>query len=424
MKCFSKMMNGRRMVRVALAGLLGLTVSLPLLASEPEPVAVPIDRAPVEAVVRPQIEVVFVLDTTGSMSGLIEGAKQKIWSIANEMINTKPVPELKIGLVAYRDRGDDYITQQHDLSSDLDAVHKTLTGFKADGGGDTPESVNQALHEAVTKMSWTEDKSVLKIIFLVGDAPPQMNYEQDIKYATTCEIAVKKDLMINTILCGSNQQAAEHWQTIARSAEGQFVAIDQRGGMQVVTAPQDETIAKLNAELSKTIIAYGNAEDQARVAGSAKVLREAEAVSGAMRPAAAATAADRAEYVEKINAELEVSDEGRAILGDDADHAAIMTGRNDLLQDIAQGRIKYDSLDKDQLPDHLKKMSEAERLAYIKEQAKKRAEIQTQLTEQLKQRENYLAAERKKLENKDGFDGKVRSILRKQAKSKGIEYAD
>src|SRR5438552_5102923 len=58
---------------------------------------------------KPRIEVCFVLDTTGSMGGLIEGAKQKIWSIANEMISAKPAPELKLGLIGYRDRGDEYV---------------------------------------------------------------------------------------------------------------------------------------------------------------------------------------------------------------------------------------------------------------------------------------------------------------------------
>src|SRR6184192_4743371 len=60
---------------------------------------------------KPRIEVCFVLDTTGSIGGLIEGAKQKIWSIANEMISAKPTPELKLGLVGYRDRGDEYVVK-------------------------------------------------------------------------------------------------------------------------------------------------------------------------------------------------------------------------------------------------------------------------------------------------------------------------
>src|SRR5512137_267697 len=112
---------------------------------------------------KPRIEVCFVLDTTGSMSGLIEGAKQKIWSLANEIISAKPTPDIRIGLIAYRDRQDEYVTKTFDLNGDIDAVYGTLKSFRADGGGDTPESVNEALHEAVNKMSWSQDRSVLKI---------------------------------------------------------------------------------------------------------------------------------------------------------------------------------------------------------------------------------------------------------------------
>src|SRR5215207_7540709 len=77
--------------------------------------------APVAAK-KPKVEVVFCLDTTGSMGGLLEGAKAKIWSICNQIAGARPTPDLKVGLVAYRDRGDDYVTKVHDLSDDLDAV--------------------------------------------------------------------------------------------------------------------------------------------------------------------------------------------------------------------------------------------------------------------------------------------------------------
>ncbi|MEN8183036.1 MAG: hypothetical protein ABFS46_10935, partial [Myxococcota bacterium] len=70
-----------------------------------------------------RIEVVFVLDTTGSMSGLIEGAKQKIWSIANQLASGQPRPEIRVGLVAYRDRGDAFVTRRVDLTGDIDAIN-------------------------------------------------------------------------------------------------------------------------------------------------------------------------------------------------------------------------------------------------------------------------------------------------------------
>src|ERR1051325_6375819 len=49
------------------------------------------------------LEMVFVLDTTGSMGGLIDGAKQRIWGIINEVMQTKAHPAVRVGLVAYRD---------------------------------------------------------------------------------------------------------------------------------------------------------------------------------------------------------------------------------------------------------------------------------------------------------------------------------
>jgi len=109
---------------------------------------------------KPRIEVCFVLDTTGSMGGLIEGAKQKIWSIANEMISAKPTPELKLGLIGYRDKGDDYVVKSFPMTDDIDAIYAHLRGFEAAGGGDTPESVNEALAEELRRDP---------LVFLLGE---------------------------------------------------------------------------------------------------------------------------------------------------------------------------------------------------------------------------------------------------------------
>src|SRR5260370_6634496 len=97
---------------------------------------------------RPQIEVVFCLDTTGSMGGLIDGAKQKIWAICNQIAGGKPTPDLKVGLVAFRDRGDEYITKVYHLTDDLDSVHRNLQTFVAASAGDTPGSANQELDDS------------------------------------------------------------------------------------------------------------------------------------------------------------------------------------------------------------------------------------------------------------------------------------
>src|SRR3954447_22308347 len=79
------------------------------------------------------LEMVFVLDTTGSMGGLIDGAKQRIWGIINEVMQKPSKPRVKVGLVAYRDIGDVYVTKILPITEDLDKAYTTLMDYRADG---------------------------------------------------------------------------------------------------------------------------------------------------------------------------------------------------------------------------------------------------------------------------------------------------
>ena len=234
---------------------------------------------------RPRVEVVFVLDTTGSMGGLLHSAKQKIWSIVNELSKGQPQPEIRLGLVAYRDKGDQYVTQRTDLSTDIDAVYEHLMAYRADGGGDGPEHVNQALSEAVNNMSWSQDRRALKLIFLVGDAPPHMDYQDDVKYFRTTRRAMRKDLIINTVQCGSDRQTRKIWKDIAHRSEGRYVAIAQNGGTVAVVTPYDRELSELSASLDSTYLTYGAVAEQkkrkARMGRSASLAAAAAPVAAA-----------------------------------------------------------------------------------------------------------------------------------------------
>src|SRR5438093_7085842 len=143
-------------------------LALTLAVTAPSPA-----RRPAAVTRPPRVEVTFVLDTTGSMGGLIEGAKRRIWSIARRIGEGRPRPDLRIALVGYRDLGDEYVTRVHDLSGDMDEVYQNLAAFQAGGGGDTPEHVSRALHDAVHRVSWSQGAG-LRVIFLAGDAPPPL----------------------------------------------------------------------------------------------------------------------------------------------------------------------------------------------------------------------------------------------------------
>src|SRR5262249_43726611 len=195
-----------------------------------------------------RVEVVFVLDTTGSMGGLIAAAKEKIWSIASTLAQAKQAPEISMGLVAYRDRGDAYVTQVVDLDKDLDSMYVKLMQFRADGGGDSPESVNQALDDAINKISWSQDASTYRVVFLVGDAPPHMDYQDDVKYPTTVAAAAAKGIVVNTIQCGNIRETVKPWQEIASLGHGRYFTVDQAGSAVAVATPFDDKIATLSAE--------------------------------------------------------------------------------------------------------------------------------------------------------------------------------
>jgi len=371
--------------------LLGLTLGLLALWNAPFASAQEANKGD-----RPRVEVVFCLDTTGSMSGLINAAKQKIWSISNQISSGTPSPIVKIGLVAYRDRGDAYVTKVIDLNDDLDAIHGHLMTFQAAGGGDTPESVNQALHEAVTKISWSKDKKTLKMIFLVGDAPPKMDYRDDVKYPESCKLAVKNDIIINTVQCGGDSTTKKYWMEICRSAEGSYVQIDAQGGPVVAVAtPFDTELAKINVEINKTQLIYGKMDVQEYAKGNL--------AKGAKLPAAAQ--ADRAAFTARNDAAT----------------------ANDLIQSLKNGKVKLEEIKKEELPDELKGKSLDDQKAVLKDIEQRRSDLSKQAIDLDKKRGEYInkkLAEDSKNKAADSFDNQVLRILQTQAPRVNIQYGN
>lgn len=384
---------GRRHFLGASTGaLLGLVT--PAWAADDRPAK---DEArPVEKKKGPAVEVVFCLDCTGSMRGLLEGAKQKIWAISNQIAGGKPAPQLKIGLVAYRDRGDEFVTKVYELTEDLDNIHAQLKTFQAAGGGDEPESVNQALDDAVNKIKWSTDAKTLRIIFLVGDAPPHMDYPDDVKYPETCVAACKKGIIINSIQCGKSEACAKAWQDICRKAEGSYVQIAQDGGVVAVATPYDKDLARLNGELSQTTVVYGDSDARAR-----NLQRKDEAVKESA--AAPGAAADRAGFLAKAKGEGRVA-------------------AYDLLDNIRDGKVKLEELKKEQLPKELQDLSVEKRKEYLDNLARKRADLNKQIIELDKKRNEFIKEKLEKDRKTNGFDSQVLEILRKQAKKHAIEY--
>lgn len=113
------------------------------------------------------LDVVFVFDSTGSMGGAIQAAKQQIKTI-DKVISTL-VPGYRMGLYSYRDATDTYLVKGAPLSTFREEAISLLGSTQAGGGGDFPEGVQEAFEEVFAEAGF-RDKAV-KIIFLIGDAP-------------------------------------------------------------------------------------------------------------------------------------------------------------------------------------------------------------------------------------------------------------
>jgi len=307
---------------------------------------------------------------------------------------------VRVGLVAYRDRGDAYVTQVTDLTGDLDAMYSKLMSFAAEGGGDTPESVNQALADAVDKIKWGDGKNVMRLIFLVGDAPPHMDYQDDVKYPVTAQAAVKKNITIHTIRCGNDPETERVWQDIAHKAEGRYFSIAQEGGAVAVATPFDADIARLDGDMRGTAVMYGRGEE--REAAKKKMDKVAETMAAA--PAEAK--AERAAYASRAAKES----------------PSAVFGGADLVSGAGSGAVDVAKLPAESLSDEMKKMSPAERKAYIDKKAAERKAIQAKIDDLNKKRAAYLADEAKKGGGKDSFDGKVLDAVREKSAKIGVTY--
>jgi len=349
----------------------------------------------------PIIDVVFVLDTTGSMGGLIQTAKDKIWSIATTMSSAQQTPDIRIGLIGYRDRGDQYITKKIDLSSDLDSVYAALMDFQANGGGDGPESVNQALDEGVNDMSWSQQANAYKTIFLVGDAPPHMDYRNDVQYPASVAAAQKRGILINAIQCGVDNKTRQVWQSIAQLGNGDYFQVEQAGSGIAIATPYDAEMAKLSAELDNTRMYYGTRKERSRMeskrVASDKLKAQASIRALASRGAFNASASGRKNKL----------------------------GEQELVDAVSTGQVALEDIKADSLPENIRALKPAEQRKAIEDTAKQRRDIEARINTLSKERQVYLKSKVREGKNeKESLDRKLYDTVRSQAGSVGLEYKD
>ncbi|NTU79570.1 MAG: VWA domain-containing protein, partial [Chloroflexales bacterium] len=177
-----------------------------------------------------RLDLLFLLDTTGSMGDELGRIQDTIDSIAARIDGFTPRPQIRYSLVAYKDAGDEYVTRPFDFTTDLTAFRQQLGALSALGGGDTPEALDEALYEGVARASWSDEPAV-RLAFLVADAGPHVPGGAQFSYLDGAREAAARGVKIYPIAASNTDPQAEYvFRQLAQQTMGGFVFLTYQEG--------------------------------------------------------------------------------------------------------------------------------------------------------------------------------------------------
>lgn len=341
------------------------------------------------------IKVALLLDTSNSMDGLIKQAKTQLWEILNELSYAKygiKKPDLEIALYEYGndrlERADGYIRQVLPFSNDLDEISEKLFSLTTNGG---KEYCGEVITSSVNDLNWGKNKNDLRLIFIAGNEPftqGKINYKEAIADAK------EKDVIINTIYCGSyNTGISGMWKDGAELGGGDYMTIDQDKNIIQIVTPYDRDIIILNNKLNGTYIYFGST-------GKNMMMRQKAQDENATNMSA------------PVGVKRAVSKSSRFY----------DNSKWDLVDKSEKEEIDYKNLDKKKLPEKLQNITEEELKAYVEKQKKIRNKIKGQISELNKKRRAYVAMKRRESMKKGELNNVMIKAIKKQAVRKNYSW--
>ncbi|MBT8486920.1 MAG: VWA domain-containing protein [Phycisphaerales bacterium] len=341
-----------------------------------------------------RIELALCLDTSGSMDGLIDAAKQKLWSIVNDLAQATPTPDLRVALLTFGNDGhtpeNGWVKVNTAFTDDLDLVSRELFALQTNGG---TELVGRVLHHA-GQLDWHPSEDALKLAVVAGNE--SADQDQEMPYADVCKSLITRGIMVNSIYCGpALDEIAPGWKQVALLADGHFASIDKDQGTVIVETPFDAELASMSAKINETYLPFGER------GGWFRENQAAQDANAASLGAAAAAA--------------RCSTKGGALYRNAA---------WDLVDASAEEDFDLDAIEEDALPEAMQTMTPDERLECIATKRQERADLQARIAEVTKQREGFVQEFMKQqaLDDEKSFDGALRRAIRAQAVAKGFAF--
>lgn len=323
-----------------------------------------------------KIQVAILLDTSGSMQGLIEQAKSRLWNIVNTLTTLKyngEAPDIEIALYeygSYKRYDGDYIRRITPLTADLDLISKELFALTTNG---SEEYCGTVIQRAVNELEWGNNKADMKLIYIAGN---EEFTQGNISYKTAIANALKKDIFVNTIHCGSEDVGiGDFWQDAALRGNGKFFNIDANATVRAIKTPFDPQIILCNEKLNDTYIGYGIVGKERKMNQTVQD-RNAGSISSA-------------NYTERAVSKSK---------------AVYKNTSWDLVDKVKEDKDALSRIKKEELPEELRNKSPEELKTFIKQKEEERTLIQKEINELAVKRQIYIDEQLKKEGENKGDD--------------------
>ena len=341
------------------------------------------------------IDLALCLDTSGSMSGLIDSAKEKLWTIVNELGRASPQPTLRVALLTYGNDSlspeDGWVSLDVPFTEDLDLISEHLFALQTNGG---TELVGRVVSVAHGRLDWSDAGHGLRMIVVAGNE--SADQDQVVPALAAVAGATRADVVVNSIYCGNPEdEIAPGWRNVALAGLGHFACIDKDEGTRHVVTPHDELMAELSGALNATYLPFGSLGAKAC---SNQFAQDSNAVS--LNWSAAAE---------------------RAVTKSGANYSCASW---DLVDACRQPDFELSDVAEADIPDVLKPLGQAQRVAHIELLFTRRQELKERIHGLELQRHAWLADARSEglLGDESAFDHAVRQALRTQAEARGFVF--
>lgn len=358
--------------------------------SNAKPAAKPESQPKVDGTTK--IQVALLLDTSNSMDGLIDQAKSRLWNIVNTLTTLKyngKTPNIEISLYEYGNDGlslqSNFIRQVTPLTTDLDLISEKLFALKTNGGS---EYCGAVIQDAVKQLQWEKEHNAMKLIYISGN---EEFTQGGVNYKEAISDALKNNIYINTIFCGSQSQGISFlWKDGADVGKGKYFNIDSNQAVQYIDTPYDVEISKCNDKINTTYIGYGKQ-------GEAK----------------------------KMNQEIQDKNAGSLSLANKTERSvskskAVYKNESwDLVDKIKEDKDALKKIKKEELPKEFQNKTQEEIKVVIDNKTKERESIQKEIAVLAKKRQEFIDAAAKKSKAQDDLGDAISTSIITLAKSKG-----